>query len=47
LSTAEIEVDLAPPLRGRERAPAVVKMLCVRVFWEKIRMRRCVLKMKI
>jgi hypothetical protein len=28
-------------LRGRERAPAVVKMLCVGdVFWEKIRMRR-------
>jgi hypothetical protein len=40
-STAEIEVDLAPPLRGGERAPAVVKMLCVGdVFWEKIRMRR-------
>jgi hypothetical protein len=40
--------NLAPPLRGRERAPMVVKMLCVGdVFWEKIRMRRCVLKMKI
>jgi hypothetical protein len=40
-STVEIEVDLAPPLRERERAPTVVKMLCVGdVFWEKIRMRR-------
>jgi hypothetical protein len=31
-------------MRGRERAPAVVKMLCVgyvKMFWEKIRMKRC------
>jgi hypothetical protein len=36
-STTEIKVDLAPPLRGRERAPVVVKMRVGDVFWEKIR----------
>jgi hypothetical protein len=34
--------------RERERAPAVVKMRYAwEIFWEKIRMRRCVLKMNI